>query len=319
VRLLLTGATGFVGTAVREHAAAHAGLSLGCVSRDPPRDTAPGERWHELALGSDGAAWQTALAGVDAVVHLAARVHRMDDGPAASDAYREVNARATELLARQAAAAGVRRFVFVSSVKVNGERTLPGRPFLDGDPPAPAPDPYGISKLEAEERLSEVAAATGLETVVLRPPLMYGPGVRANFRQLLRLVDSGIPLPLGGLRNRRSLLYVGSFADAILAAAKLPAAGGCTYLVSDGEAVSTPELVRRVARALRRPARLFAVPEAALRLAAVGVGRGAAYERLAGSLEVDDGAIRAEFAWSPPFTMAEGLEATARWWRSRAA
>lgn len=262
-----------------------------------------------------GTAWTDALRGVDVVFHLAARVHQLEDtaaDPAAE--YRRVNAAGTEHLARCAAARGVRRMVLVSSVKVNGESRE--QPYRDDEAPAPA-DPYGVSKLEAEQALARVARATGLEAVVLRPPLVYGPGVKANVLRLLRAVDSGLPLPLGGVRNRRSLVFSGNLVDALVACGTHPGAPGHTYLVSDGEDVSTPGLIRAIAAALGRSARLVPVPFPLLRAAGAILGKGAAVERLGGSLMVDSSGIRRELGWAPPFTLREGLERTAAWYRER--
>ena len=243
-----------------------------------------------------------------AVVHLAARVHVMRDE--ASDPlakFREVNTEGTLNLARQAAQAGVKRFVFVSSIKVNGE----GRDaaYRETDSPAPE-DTYAISKWEAEQGLQQISQETGLEVVILRPPLVYGPGVKANFRRLLDTVARGWPLPLGAIRNRRSLLYLGNFVDAIRVCVEHPAAAGKTFLVDDGQPVSTPDLIRAVAHAMGRPARLLAVPVDALEFAGALLGKQAAVARLTGSLWVDSSLIRTRLGWTPPYSMAAGLAAT---------
>ena len=215
--------------------------------------------------------WTVALNGVDAVVHLAARVHVMHDRRRfPQQAFHRVNALGTVRLAEQAAAAGVKRLVFLSSIKVNGEGSPV--PYRETDPPAPQ-DPYAISKWEAEQGLHDIAARTGLEVVILRPPLVYGPGVKANFRRLMNAVRKGIPLPFGSIDNRRSLLYLGNLVDAIRVCIEHPAAANKTYLISDGEDVSTPDLVRRLARAMNRPARLLAVPPALLTAAGNAVGQ----------------------------------------------
>lgn len=245
---------------------------------------------------------------VDAVVHLAARVHVMHDTAADPLAlYRATNTEATLNLARQAAQAGVTRFVFVSSIKVNGE----GRDtaYTEADVPAPE-DAYAVSKWEAEQGLWRIARETGLEVVVLRPPLVYGPGVRANFRRLLDTVARGWPLPLGAIENRRSLLYLGNFVDAIGRCIEHPAAAGQTFLIDDGQPVSTPELIRAVARAMGRPARLPAVPVGVLEFAGALLGKRAAVARLTGSLWLDSSPIRARLGWTPPYSMEAGLAAT---------
>lgn len=257
--------------------------------------------------------WAGELDGVDSVVHLAARVHVMDDRATDPLAlYREVNVHGTERLARAAVEAGVRRLVFVSSVKVNGENTEE-IPYSEASVPAPV-DPYAISKLEAEQALHMVASETGLEVVILRPPLMYGPGVGANFLRLLYAVSRGVPLPLGSTDNRRSLLYVGNMADAIVRCVEHSAAAGETFLVCDGPAVSTAELVHEISHATGRSPRLLRISPALLRLAGKVTGRQAAIQRLLGSLEVDDSRIRETLGWEPPYSMREGLAETARWW-----
>lgn len=252
--------------------------------------------------------WSPALSGCKAVVHLAARVHVMHD--TATDPlslYRTTNTDATLNLARQAAQAGVKRFVFISSIKVNGE----GREAAYRETDAPAPeDAYAISKWEAEQGLHRIAAETGLEVVVLRPPLVYGPGVKANFRRLLDTVARGWPLPLGAIENRRSLLYLGNFVDAIRVCLEHPAAAGQTFLLDDGQPVSTPELIRGVAQAMGRPARLLAVPAGVLEFAGLLLGKRAAVKRLTGSLWVDSSLIRSRLGWTPPYTLAAGLAET---------
>jgi nucleoside-diphosphate-sugar epimerase len=267
-----------------------------------------------MALGDIGAQidWRTALEGVSAVVHLAARVHVMQDDardPAAQ--YRAVNRDGTENLARQAALAGVRRLVYLSSIKVNGERTT-GQPFRSSDTPHPQ-DPYAHSKWEAEQALQGIAAKTGLETVILRPPLVYGPGVKANFQRLMRLVERGIPLPFAGVCNRRSLLYLGNLADAVRIGLTHPAAAGKTYLLSDGAPLSTPALIRALASALGKPARLLPAPLFLLRLAGQFTGKSAEIARLLDSLEIDGTEIEWELAWRPPHTCEAGVAATVAW------
>jgi nucleoside-diphosphate-sugar epimerase len=229
--------------------------------------------------------------------------------------YRRINVQATERLAREAAGLGVRRLVFVSSVKVNGERTR-DRPYTEVDAPRPE-DAYGISKHEAEQALAGIAAGTGIETVVLRPPLVYGPGVKGNFLRLMGIVARGLPLPLASIANQRSLVYVGNLVDAIVGAIDAPQAAGRTYLVSDGDDVSTPGLARAIARALAVRPRLLPCPPPLLRLAAALSGRGAEIARLTGSLQVDSSRIRRELGWLPPFRLEQGLAETARWYRAQ--
>lgn len=303
MKVMVSGANGFVGRALCAHLGQRGLAAVPAVRR-------PAGFAGESVVGEiDGATdWTAALASCDAVVHLAARVHVMHDtahDPLAL--YRATNTDATLNLARQAARAGVKRFVFVSSIKVNGE----GRDAAYREADAPAPeDPYAISKWEAEQGLRQLAQETGLELVILRPPLVYGPGVRANFRRLLDLVARGWPLPLGAIVNRRSLLYLGNFVDAIRVCLEHPAAAGQTFLIDDGQPVSTPELIRAIAQAMARPARLLPVPAGLLARAGTLFGKRAAVERLTGSLWVDSALIRTRLGWTPPYSMAAGLAAT---------
>lgn len=313
--MLVTGASGFVGAALLPALRARGHAVRAAARREIGCDADEQVRVGDLGPETD---WREALAGVDAVVHLAARVHVMHDtstDPLAE--FRRSNVEGTAALARAAAASGAKRLVFVSSIKVNGEAT-DGRPFTERDAPDPK-DPYGQSKAEAEKALAGVAGETGLEVVVLRPPLVYGPGVRANFLRLLRLADRGVPLPFGAVDNRRSMVFVGNLADAIVRCVEHPAAAGRTFLVSDGEDLSTADLIRRLARALGKRASLVPVPPALMRTAARLLGRGAEADRLLGSLRIDSSALRESLGWRPPFTVDEGLAATAAWYRSSSA
>lgn len=308
--LLITGANGFVGSALR-HEAISRGLQLRTVQRGP----APAQEGSESqAVGAIHAQtpWAKALQGVHTVIHTAARVHVMSD--TATDplaAFRETNTAGTLHLARQSAACGVRRLVFVSSVKVNGESTTIGHPFTHTDTPAPQ-DPYGISKLEAEQGLRAIAADTGLEVVIVRPPLVYGPGVKANFASLMRVLQRGMPLPLGAITdNRRSLVALGNLVDLLLTCADHPAAAHQTFLVSDGEDLSTTALLRRMGQALGHPARLLPVPPVLLRWGAASLGKGDVAQRLLGNLQVDIGHTRQTLDWTPPISVDEGLRRAA--------
>jgi nucleoside-diphosphate-sugar epimerase len=261
---------------------------------------------------STDAETQQALQGMSAVIHLAARVHVMTDH--AADPLREfrlVNTGWTERLARAAASQGVRRFVYLSSIKVNGEQN--DRPFTELDPPNPH-DPYGLSKWEAEQALTSVSSQTGIETVVVRPPLVYGPGVGGNFLQLLNSLRRGIPLPLALINNRRSLLYRGNLVDALVTCVRHVRAAGQTYLVSDGEDLSTPELIRRLGRAMGLAVRLWPVPLPVLRAVGQLLRKQAMIDRLLGSLQVDSSKIRRELDWRPPFSVDQGLTDTAAWY-----
>ena len=242
------------------------------------------------------------------VLHLAARVHIMDD-PASDPlaAFRKVNTLGTLNLARQAAATGVNRFVFVSSIKVNGEGTQPGSVFHGDDTPAPL-DPYGISKHEAEIGLRQIAAATGMQVVIVRPPLVYGPGVKANFAAMMRAVQRGLPLPLASVtHNRRSFVALDNLVDLLITCLDHPAAANQTFLVSDGEDLSTADLLRRLGKAMSRQARLFPVPPALLQVGANLLGKGEVSQRLLGNLQVDISHTRETLGWTPPITVDEGL------------
>lgn len=303
MKALVTGATGFVGTALCDMLEASGYEVVPAVRSKSglPREVVVGN----LDASPD---WRPALNGCDVVIHLAARVHVMDD--TAQDPlalYRVTNTEVTLNLARQAVQGGARRFVFISTIKVNGE----GRDVAYRETDVPAPlEAYAISKWEAEQGLRQMAEETGLEVVILRPPLVYGPGVKANFLRLLRMVERGWPLPLGAIRNRRSLLYLGNFVDAIRLCVEHPAAAGQTFLLDDGEAISTPELVRAVAHALDRPAHLLAVPVKVLEFGGTLLGKRAAMTRLTGSLWVDNSLIRSRLGWTPPYSMEAGLAAT---------
>jgi nucleoside-diphosphate-sugar epimerase len=282
---------------------------------------------HPLLDGShpDGSEWvilhdqsgeeetKRGLKGVEAVVHLAARVHVMTD-PAADPLheFRKVNVVWTERLARAAAAERVRRFVYLSTIKVNGEKSI--KPFTEQDTPNPQ-DPYGMSKWEAEQALATVASETGLETVVVRSPLVYGPGVGGNFLQLLNVLCRGIPLPLAAVENRRSLTYRGNLVDAIARCVQDGRAAGHTYLVSDGEDLSTPELIRRLAKNLGLTPRLWPLPVTILRWMGRLIRKEAMLNRLVDSLQIDSSKIRRELDWRPPFSVDQGLAETATWHR----
>ena len=227
-------------------------------------------------------------------------------------AFRRVNTLGTERLARQAAAAGVRRFVYVSSIQVNGNRTT-GSAFSECDVPKPH-DPYAVSKWEAEQALYRVSAQTGLEMVVVRPPLVYGPGVKGNFLRLLQVIEHGLPLPLASVKNQRSLIGVRNLVDFLTLCVQYPAAAGETFLIADGEDVSTPELIRRLAQAMGRSARLWPCPVGPMRLAARAAGKESAIERLCGSLTVDSAKARTLLSWTPPVPMAEELGAIVKSW-----
>jgi nucleoside-diphosphate-sugar epimerase len=315
MKALVTGANGFVGRQVCAELLRQ-GHSVRAAVRSANSTI---ENIEVVPVGTidDKTDWINALRGVDVVIHLAARVHVMKD--TVSDPLAEflkVNLYGTSNLAQQAARAGVKRLVYVSSVKVNGEQTIETQRFAESDGSNPQ-DPYAVSKWQAERALRRIALETGLEIVIVRPPLVYGPGVKGNFISLLAAIDKGIPLPLAGAKNARSLVYVGNLADALIACATHPAAAGQTYLVSDGEDVSTAMLVEKIAAALGRNSRSFYFPPVLLRAAAALLGRTAQLDRLFGSLRVSDNKLRGELGWQPPYTLEQGLRATADWYYSQ--
>ncbi|WP_083925125.1 SDR family oxidoreductase [Thioalkalivibrio sp. ALJ15] len=305
-RVLVTGATGFVGGAVVQRLAADGRRVPVAGCRRSVSVPAGAELAVTPSLEPE-ADWSGALQGVEAVVHAAARVHVMDEDAADPLAeYRRDNVEGTLALARQAAQAGVRRFVFVSSIKVNGEQTASGSVFSASDAPAPV-DPYGVSKAEAEAGLFALGRETGMEIVVVRPPLVYGPGVGGNFARMLQWIARGVPLPLGAVDNRRSLVGLDNLVDLLVTCLEHPAAANRVFLAGDGEDLSTTDLLRRVAAAMGRRARLVPVPPVLLRAGARAVGRGEMARRLLDSLQVDISHTRETLGWEPPVSVDEGL------------
>lgn len=306
-RILVTGAGGFVGQALCMRMQ-EKGIDFVPVTRRPVADAFGSTLVRNIDASTN---WLVDLDKVDVVVHLAARVHMVRDAsPDPLRDYRAANVEATLNLARQCAAAGVQRFIYLSSIKVNGESTG-ARPFASGDPPSPA-DPYGISKWEAEQGLRALAKQTGLGVVILRPPLVYGPNVKANFLQLMRWVRRGIPLPLASVDNRRSMIYVGNLVDVILRCLSHAGAEGQAFLVSDDHDVSVAELIRSIAFAMGQSPRLFRFPPRALLMAAGLLGRQPMAERLLQSLQVDIGLTRQRLQWTPPHSFADGIGSTVR-------
>lgn len=310
-RVLVTGGQGLVGRTLAARLLAE-GLTVRVSTRQRPTSTSLRLEYVQTTDLSSTTDWSPALQMIDTVVHCAARVHVMHDTEADPlTAFRAVNVDGTLNLARLAEVAGVKRFVFISSVKVNGESTEPGRTFTEADAPNPQ-DAYGQSKHEAEQGLRQIAEDTGMEVVIIRPPLVYGPGVKANFAALMRAVQRGWPLPLGAVHNRRSLVALGNLVDFVIACLDHPAAANQTFLVSDGEDLSTTELLRRMGLALGRPARLVPVPVSLLAVGAALLGRRSMAQRLCGSLQVDISKARTLLGWKPPISVDEGLHRTAQ-------
>lgn len=312
-RLLVTGSSGFVGRHLVKTLVEAPRYGVCALVRRPPVDPVVGLDYQVLPDFSDLTPQHCAFNGVEAVIHLASRVHVMNETSLDPlDAFRQVNVAQTVLLARSAAEAGVKRFIFISSVKVNGEQTPHGQPFRETDTASPL-DPYGVSKMEAEEALKVVASETGLEVVILRPVLVYGPGVKANFETMMRWVKKGVPLPFGAIRNLRSFVALDNLVSLILTCIEHPAAANQTFLVSDGDDVSTTDLLRRLAHALGAEARLIPVPAQMLSVAATLLGRRAFAQRLCGSLQVDISKARALLDWQPVISLDQGLGVTAQY------
>lgn len=311
MRALVTGASGLVGGAVWRRLNKVSNIqAFGTFRRldlSTEKDTLRVQA-NDLSLQAD---WSATLAEIDVVIHAAARAHVMNDLAAKPLVeFRRVNVNGSLTLARQAAANGVRRFVFISSIKVNGEVTQPRQSFFADDSAEPL-DPYGVSKMEAEQGLREIAGQTGMEVVIIRPPLVYGPGVKANFLAMMRWLSRGIPLPLGAIDNRRSLVALDNLVDLIVTCIDHPTAANQTFLVSDGEDISTTDLLRRMGRALGKPARLLPVPPALLKAGASLVGKPELAQRLCGSLQVDISKTRDLLGWTPPISVDEGLRLAA--------
>ena len=308
MKILVTGANGFIGTQLSGTLA-----NSGHQVRNTARSIAPNNPITSEMITCDLESADNLdhlTTGCDAIVHLAGRAHVMSDDPATSESlYLSANVDVTRRLAQSAARTGVKRMILMSSVKVNGESTTIDSPFTSQDTPNPQ-DPYGRSKTQAEQTLWDVASTSGLEGVVIRPPLVYGPGVRANFASLIGIVDRGIPLPLGSIQNKRSFVSVDNLIDCIETTLQTPNAGGQTFLVSDGQDLSTPELIRAIASSLHKSPMLIPIPTALLKLAATTAGKRNAYDRLCGSLTVDIALTKQKLSWTPPFTVQDSLQRT---------
>ncbi|MFA0056422.1 UDP-glucose 4-epimerase family protein [Vibrio echinoideorum] len=306
MKILVTGSTGFVGSRVAE------------LARDRDWAVIPVMRkqieplTNSLIVPSIGAStdWSGAFEGVDCVVHCAARVHQMNESEQdVLAAYRDINTLATLNLAKQAAEAGVKRFVFVSSIKVNGEFSEPNLPFEPNLKNIPQ-DPYGLSKYEAEVELAKLSKDTGLEVVIIRPPLVYGPGVKANFLSMMRLIDKGIPLPFGAIKNQRSLVYLDNLSDLILMGCEHPLAPGHTFLASDDHDVSTTQLMQTIAHAMGKSPRLIPIPMAWIQAGASALKKKHIAQRVCGNLQVEIGLTKEILGWKPPVSFEQGIKRT---------
>ncbi len=301
--LLVTGATGFVGKGLQD-TLLQRGLPFRATSRHA------GEQLFPIGNIDADTDWSMALAGIDVVIHLASvNQNVVEDTPAVIKAYRSVNVDGTVNLAKQAAAAGVKRFVFVSTIKVHGEYTARGKPFTAADAPDPQTD-YAATKLEAEQQLQALGKESGMEVVVIRPPLVYGRGMRGSFSALARLVQRRLPLPLGSISNRRSMVYLGNLTDLIVVAAHHPDAAGSTFLAGDGQSPSTPELFKMIAAATGSPTRLIPFPASLLEMAARAIGKQEIVYRLTRSLETDISQTSLQLGWTPPYRMSDALAET---------
>ena len=308
MKILVTGATGFIGKQLSE-TLTNSGHEVRCTARSHSSSDPVFRELIACDLESADSLDQL-TSGCEVIVHLAGRAHMMSDDPAKSESlYISANVDVTRRLAQSAARNGVKRMILMSSVKVNGESTTIDTPFTPHDTPNPQ-DPYGRSKTQAEQALWEVTSMSKLEGVVIRPPLVYGPRVRANFASLIGIVDRGIPLPLGSIQNKRSFVALDNLFDLISTTLQSPNAAGNTFLVSDGNDLSTPELVRSIASALRKSPTLIPIPSALLKLAAMFAGMLGAYDRLCGSLTVDISLTKQLLDWAPPFTVQDSLQRT---------
>lgn len=313
MRLLVTGATGFIGNAVLAQASLERGIQVRGAVRCRPQALPRNVEMTQVGDLSPNTNWAQAVSEIDVVVHAAARVHVMCDSaedPLAE--FRRVNVLGTSNLARQAAEAGVRRFIFISSIKVNGEQTIPGHPYSADDIPFPT-DPYGISKYEAEQGLLHLARETGMDVVIIRPVLVYGPGVKANFLAMMRWLRRGVPLPFGAIHNKRSLVALDNVVDLIMTCLYHPAAANQTFLISDGEDLSTTELLRRLALSLGKKTFLIPISQRMLEIVATLLCQKKLSQRLFSSLQVDISKTKKLLKWTPPVSVEQALKKTANY------
>lgn len=310
--LLLTGATGFLGKALARRLTADTRFHVLASVRRESAELVPGVQpvlVGDLKADTD---WSAALSDVDVVIHAAARVHVMNDASSNPlTEFRKVNFDGTMALAKQAVKNGVKRFIFISSIKVNGEETVSGKPYTADDAPNPV-DPYGVSKAETEKALLDLASSSGMQVVVVRPVLVYGPGVKANFLSLMKWLNRGVPLPLGRIENKRSLVALDNLVDLIYICIDHPAAVNQIFLVSDGDDLSTSELLQRVGKALGHPARLLPAPVGLINLLFRMIGKRSVSQRLLGSLQVDISKTRDRLNWEPPVSVEDALSVTAQ-------
>ncbi|WP_085710805.1 MULTISPECIES: SDR family oxidoreductase [unclassified Pseudomonas] len=313
-KILVTGASGFVGSALMNRLAMSPCYET-IVAVRHSFEAPVGVTVREIPSLSKDCDYKDVLSGVDVLVHCAARVHVMNElavDPLAE--FRSVNVEGTLALARQAAASGTKRFIFLSSIKVNGEATKVAHPFTANDKPAPS-DPYAVSKFEAEVELRKIAESTGMELVIVRPPLVYGPGVKANFHAMMRWLNRGVVLPFGRVSNKRSFVAVANLVDLLCVCLEHPNASNETFLVSDGRDLSTTELLRLMAEALGKPARLVPVPVSLMKVIAGLVKRSGVASRLFDSLQVDISKAEKLLGWEPPVSIEDAMKSTAQYFQ----
>jgi UDP-4-keto-D-QuiNAc 4-reductase len=312
LNILITGATGFIGQAVVQDLLAHTNYRLSALTRKTSRALPDGIERLEIVNIDGTTDYGDLLTGFDVIIHLAARVHRLNEKSKSSyPAYKALNVDGTENLARQAADAGVKRFIYLSSIKVNGESTAPAQPFMADDTPNPS-DAYALSKFESEQGLIALSKANGMQYVIIRPPLVYGPGVKANFQKLMGVVRRGVPLPFGSIHNRRSLVSLDNLASLIRRCIDHPNAANEIFLVSDDHDVSTTELMRIIADAMNVRDRLILFPKALLSFAAALFGKQEISRRLLDNLQVDITKTKSVLGWQPEFRLEDAIRLTAR-------
>jgi nucleoside-diphosphate-sugar epimerase len=312
-KILITGATGLVGRALFENLKPKKRYLIHLSTRINQEKLFEGAKVFNIGEIDSNTDWNDALDGVDCVVHCAARVHKAEKKTGTLNAYRRINVEGTRSLAEQAVEMGIKRFIFLSSVKVNGEGTIASKSFQYNDTPKPE-DAYGISKWEAEQALLEISKQTKLEVVIIRPPLVYGEGVKGNFLRLLDLVYKQIPLPFAKINNLRSFIGLDNLIDLIICCFDHPKAGGKTFLISDGEDISTSDLIRKLSKFMDKSPRLFQAPQSIIKLIGCLFGKSLEVKRLFGSLQADNSYTREVLGWSPVYTLHEGLEKTVRWY-----